>query len=86
VSGGHAAFQEVQNTLGDNAFAVKVKPWSGVCCRRCWFAKTDKSRCRCRCNGVNHQVGRNAEQQIKEKQSSIKEFCEEPHPAETKSQ
>jgi hypothetical protein len=30
-------------------------PYKGVCCKRCWFAKRDK--CRCKCGGKNHQRG-----------------------------
>jgi hypothetical protein len=33
------------------------KPWKGVCCKRCWYAKSDKKKCRCRCHGANHQEG-----------------------------
>jgi hypothetical protein len=34
-----------------------VKPWKGLCCKRCWEARTDKTRCKCRCHGANHQKG-----------------------------
>jgi hypothetical protein len=33
----------------------ELKPWKGVCCKACWFAKGN--RCRCRCKGANHQHG-----------------------------
>lgn len=31
------------------------KPWSGICCKRCWYAKHDK--CKCKCHGSNHRRG-----------------------------
>jgi len=43
----------------------EAKPWivSG-CCKRCWFAKGKK--CRCRCGGRNHQKGRMNQPQSEE--------------------
>jgi hypothetical protein len=35
-----------------------AKLWKGIaCCKRCYYAKTDKKKCRCRCHGINHQQG-----------------------------
>lgn len=34
---------------------TSAKPWKGICCKACWFAKGN--RCRCRCKGANHQHG-----------------------------
>jgi len=31
------------------------KPWKDVCAKRCYYAKHDP--CRCRCKGQNHQKG-----------------------------
>jgi len=33
----------------------KERPWKGICSKRCYFAKRDK--CRCKCKGQNHQKG-----------------------------
>jgi hypothetical protein len=33
------------------------KPWKGICCKQCWFAKTEPKKCKCRCHGENHQKG-----------------------------
>jgi hypothetical protein len=35
--------------------AKTVPPYKDICCKRCWFAKRDK--CRCKCGGKNHQKG-----------------------------
>jgi len=32
-----------------------AKPWSGICCKACWAARS--KRCRCRCGGVHHGSG-----------------------------
>ena len=42
---------ELQNEV------VQSKPWKGICCKRCWFAKTEPKKCKCRCHGENHQKG-----------------------------
>jgi hypothetical protein len=34
------------------------EPWRGVCSSRCYFARTDKKRCKCRCKGEHHGKGR----------------------------
>jgi len=34
-----------------------TKPWKGVCCSRCYMAKTDKTKCKCRCKGAYHGKG-----------------------------
>ena len=34
-----------------------TKPWKGVCCSRCYMAKTDKTKCKCRCKGEHHGKG-----------------------------
>ena len=34
------------------------KPWKGVCCKACWYAKGPIPTCVCRCGSVNHQRGR----------------------------
>lgn len=38
-------------------FAVDVEePWKGICCEACWNAQGE--RCRCRCGGLYHGLGR----------------------------
>ena len=32
--------------------------WKGVCSFRCYVAKTDKKKCKCKCHGVHHGKGR----------------------------
>jgi hypothetical protein len=34
---------------------VESTPWKGICSKRCWYAKKD--RCRCKCKGQNHKKG-----------------------------
>jgi len=34
------------------------KPWAGVCCSRCYVAKSDKTKCKCKCHGARHGIGR----------------------------
>lgn len=34
------------------------KPWAGVCCSRCYVAKSDKTKCKCRCHGTWHGMGK----------------------------
>jgi hypothetical protein len=48
---------QVQITLENKQAQIQEKPWKGICCRRCWFAKTDPKKCKCRCRGTNHQKG-----------------------------
>lgn len=51
---------QVQVTLDDKVPVqnqIEEKPWKHMCCKRCWYAKSDKKKCRCRCHGVNHQEG-----------------------------
>jgi hypothetical protein len=33
------------------------EPWKGVCSSRCYFAQSDKKRCKCRCKGEHHGKG-----------------------------
>jgi len=47
-------------------------PWKGVCSSRCYTAKTDKKRCKCRCKGEHHAKG----QQRKRESKAIDEFFE----------
>lgn len=62
------------------------KPWKGICCKQCWFAKHPK--CRCRCKGKNHQAGlhkhlsdyaeiEEKEKEAKEKASKLKQIMME---------
>jgi hypothetical protein len=30
------------------------KPWKGVCCSRCYKAKSEKNKCKCKCHGEYH--------------------------------
>ena len=30
------------------------KLWKGVCCSRCYTAKSEKKKCKCRCRGNHH--------------------------------
>jgi len=32
----------------------KYKPWKGICSSRCYVAKTDKKKCKCKCHGQHH--------------------------------
>jgi hypothetical protein len=34
------------------------EPWRGVCSSRCYFAESDKKRCKCRCKGDHHGKGK----------------------------
>ena len=34
---------------------MTLKPWKGICCKACWYAK--RKRCKCKCHGSNHQKG-----------------------------
>jgi hypothetical protein len=34
------------------------EPWKGVCSSRCYFAESDKKRCKCRCRGQHHGRGK----------------------------
>ena len=36
---------------------VIQEPWKGVCSSRCYFAESDKKRCKCRCKGEHHGKG-----------------------------
>jgi hypothetical protein len=45
---------QVQKTLDNKQLPTKEKPWTGLCCARCYRAKSDKKRCRCRCHGAHH--------------------------------
>jgi hypothetical protein len=45
---------QVQQTLENKQVTVEDKPWKGFCCKRCYFAKSDKKKCKCRCLGKNH--------------------------------
>lgn len=40
------------------AIQVKKKseqpPWKDVCCSRCYVAKSDKKKCKCRCKSGHH--------------------------------
>jgi len=38
------------------------KPWKGICCSRCYNAESDKKKCKCRCHGEHHNIGRQATQ------------------------
>jgi len=35
--------------------SLEPKPWKGICTKRCWFARGD--RCKCKCKGQNHGKG-----------------------------
>ncbi len=48
VETGHHLDQSYANSLNE-------KPWRGICCKSCWFAR--KKPCKCRCRRVNHQRG-----------------------------
>lgn len=39
----------------DRKTPSRDRPWRGVCCKSCWFAR--KPKCRCRCRKRNHQKG-----------------------------
>jgi hypothetical protein len=43
------------SNLQETEMPTQDKPWKGVCCRACWFAK--EKRCRCSCKGKNHGSG-----------------------------
>lgn len=45
---------QVQQTLEKKQVPIEDKPWTGFCCKRCYFAKSDKKKCKCRCLGKNH--------------------------------
>jgi len=45
---------QIQKTLENKQLPTKEKPWTGLCCARCYRAKSDKKRCRCRCHGAHH--------------------------------
>ena len=39
--------------------AIQIKkevaaPWKDICCHRCFIAKSDKKKCKCRCKGNHH--------------------------------
>ncbi len=34
------------------------KPYTGICCARCYTAKSEKKKCKCRCHGVHHGEAR----------------------------
>lgn len=59
----------------------EAKPWKGICCKACWFAKHE--RCRCKCGGKNHQSGLHKhlsdylETEEKEKASKLKKLIME---------
>jgi ParB/RepB/Spo0J family partition protein len=40
------------------------KPWAGVCCSRCFVAKSDKTKCKCKCHGAHHGIGRRVKTEI----------------------
>lgn len=49
---------QVQQTLENKTIESTIgpeRPWVGICCRRCWFAK--RKPCRCKCGGENHRKG-----------------------------
>lgn len=47
---------QVQITLENERLPIQDArtPWRGICCSRCYRAKSDKKRCRCRCHGQHH--------------------------------
>lgn len=60
---------QVQATLDKKQVAIQEKPWSGICCKRCWYAKTEPPKCKCRCHGVNHQKGFKKPTETKEEEA-----------------
>ena len=49
---------------------TEAPPWKGMCSSRCFMAKTDRKKCKCRCRGEYHSKG----QQLKSKEKAIDEF------------
>jgi len=45
---------QVQATLENKQLPIQERLWKGFCCARCYRAKSDKKRCRCRCHGTHH--------------------------------
>jgi len=43
---------------GENMPEVLEQPWREICCIRCWKATSDKKKCRCRCHGKHHGIGK----------------------------
>jgi hypothetical protein len=60
---------QVQQTLENKQVTVEDKPWKGFCCKRCYFAKSDKKKCKCRCHGLNHQKGLHKALETKDKEA-----------------
>jgi hypothetical protein len=48
----------IEENFGDR----QEKPWRGICCKACWYAKGPISDCVCRCGGENHRRGRQPSQ------------------------
>jgi hypothetical protein len=46
------------------------EPWKGVCSSRCYFAESDKKRCKCKCRGEHHGKGH----QLRQEEKGIKNF------------
>lgn len=48
---------------------AEAKPWTDVCSKKCWFAKHD--RCRCKCKKRNH--GKGLQKRLDDKQEEEKQ-------------
>lgn len=48
------------------------KPWAGICCSRCYTAKSEKKKCKCKCHGQHHGLGRKVKTEIDSQESQLK--------------
>jgi hypothetical protein len=70
-------------TLSEKETESKSKAWKGICSPRCWKAKSDPKRCKCKCKGLHHGVGSgkypNLEKELTSKVTTcICVWCNEP--------
>jgi len=47
-----------ESKLSKDKPEASEKSWKGICCKRCFNALSDKTRCKCRCHGEHHGKGK----------------------------
>ena len=56
---------------------TKAEAWRGICSSGCYGAKTDKKKCKCKCQGEHH--GKERTNQLEE--NKITAYCQQEETA-----